>query len=277
MGQKYSKKDGNTLMSLKVQVNADALAAMFKQFSTEVKQDIVNGMGQLASATYAKIKEMAQNEIKDGSMRKTYVDAVKYEELNPGVWVVSLDEDASWIEDGIPKNTDMKPALLKNAKTAANGNRWRAIPFRYDQGPTRNTPATNNLINDIKLNIRQQMVKDSFDKQGKPYNKVPFKGIEYGADGKPKQGKLHTFDFGGPIPGKGNTPALKGLSIYQSVKNGKARRDILTFRTVSSGPGSQGKWIHPGMDGKKFFDKAYEWAMQEWDKTILPEIVKKWE
>ena len=50
----------------------------------------------------------------------------------------------------------------------------------------------------------------------------------------------------------------------------------MTFRTVTDGPGSQGKWIHPGMDGKKFLDKAAEWAEKNFYDQILPEILEKW-
>ena len=54
------------------------------------------------------------------------------------------------------------------------------------------------------------------------------------------------------------------------------KRDILTFRTVSSGPASAGKWHHPGMDGKKYLDWALEQATKEWENEILPKIMDKW-
>jgi hypothetical protein len=210
--------------------------------------------------------EMAQGELK--TSRKLYTDNLGFEEIAPGVWIVSLDEKALWIEEGIEPNTDMKPGLLKDAKTGANGNKYKVVPFKYDKPGSQNTPYTNNVIGVIKQNLK---------KQG-----VPFKKIEYNKDGSPKTGKLHEFNFGNPGgrmggPGKGNTPVMNGLSIYQSVtKSGNVRRDILTFRTVSSGPASAEKFIHPGFQGKKYMDAAADWAMKEWESKILPEVMKKW-
>jgi hypothetical protein len=67
------------------------------------------------------------------------------------------------------------------------------------------------------------------------------------------------------------------VSIYQSVTaTGNVRRDILTFRTVSEGPASQGKWIHPGLPPKHFLDRASEWAIKEWENNILPAVLEKY-
>jgi hypothetical protein len=114
---------------------------------------------------------------------------------------------------------------------------------------------------------------------------VPFKKIEKDANGSPRIGKLHTFDFSKGRSGREGNPDLKGVSIYQTLtKTGNVRRDIMTFRTVSSGPASQGKWIHPGYPhdrtedghGWKFLDRAEKWAWNEWESKILPEILSKY-
>jgi hypothetical protein len=57
---------------------------------------------------------------------------------------------------------------------------------------------------------------------------------------------------------------------------GKVRRDIMTFRTVSSNPALADKWKHPGLAAKKFLDRSAEWAMDTWEKEILPTILDKW-
>lgn len=252
-------------MPLKIQIDAAKIAEQFKEFALEVEQDIRKSMGGLAALTEAKVRMEAAQQLK--TSRGLYLDNLTWEEVSPGIYVVALGEPALWIEEGIEPNTDMKPGLLKDAKTSKRGTRYKVIPFKYSNPPSQNTPYTQGIISEIKQKLRKE--------------KVPFKKIELNADGSPKIGKLHEFNFGNPGgrmggPGKGNTPVMKGLSIYQSMKNGNVRRDILTFRTVSSGPGSQGKWIHPGAKAKKFMDAAADWAMAEWENKILPEIMLKW-
>lgn len=255
-------------MSLKFNIDAAAIAAQFKEFAVEVEQDLKKAVANLAAITHAKVVEEANTELH--TSRQDYMDALGFEEIVDGVWVISVDESAMWIEEGIEANKDMKPDLLaKNAKVSKAGHKYKVIPFDYGKGPTQNSPSTQMVVNAIKSNLK---------KEG-----VPFKKIEKNADGSPKVGKLHEFNFGNPGgrmggPGKGNTPVMNGLSIYQTMtKTGNVRRDILTFRTVSSGPGSQGKWHHPGLEPKKFLDKALEWALQEWEQKILPEALKKWD
>lgn len=254
-------------MSLKFNIDAGKIAAQFKEFALEVEQDLNKAVANLAAITDAKVKEMANQELQ--SSRKPFMDSLGFEEVAPGIWVISVDEQGLWVEEGIEANKDMKPGLLaEDFKTSKQGHRYKAIPFDYGKAPSQLTPSTQQLVSYLKQNLKKE--------------KVPFKKIERNADGSPKVGKLHEFDFGNPGgrmggPGKGNTPVFKNLSIYQSVtKTGNVRRDILTFRTVSSGPGSAGKWHHPGLEAKKFLDRALDWAMREWEEKILPEVMEKW-
>lgn len=255
-------------MSLKLNIDAAKIAAQFKEFAMEIEQDIRKAIGNLAAITHAKVAEEAQQELH--SSRKTFMDALGFEELSPGIWVISIDQKALWIEEGIDPNKDMKPDLLKSGtKTSQSGNKYKVIPFDYGKPPSQLTQGAQAIVSAIKQNLKKE--------------NVPFKKIERNSDGSPRVGKLHSFNFGNPGgrmggPGKGNTPVMNGLSIYQSItKTGNVRRDIMTFRTVSSGPASAEKWFHPGLEAKKYLDKAAEWAMKEWEDKILPEVLKKWE
>lgn len=248
-------------MALKFQLDVEEITSRFSEFAKEVKTDLENAVKNLATLTRAQIHLEAQSELH--TTRKIYLDNLSNPtESTPGVWVITLDEPALFIEEGIEPNKDMKPELLKGAS-------HRVIPFKYDTPPTETAPSTQLLINEIKKKLKNE--------------KIPFKKIEYNKDGSPKTGKIHDLKWGVDLPGgrnrpgKGDTPQLKGLSIYQQVtKTGNVRRDILTFRTVSSGPASQGKWIHPGLTAKKYMDKAFDQAMAEWEAKILPEIIEKW-
>lgn len=244
---------------LKFEIDADAIAAQFKQFAKEVKDNIEKSMENLATLTRANIVEQTDKDL--NTARSVYTDALgDVEEVAPGVWVISLDEKALWIEEGIEPNHDMKPDLLK-------GKKYRVIPFKYNRPPTQNSNLTNALVGQIKQTLK---------KEGLSMHK-----IEYNANGSPRVGKLHEYDINKPIsirPGKGNTEALTRLSVYQTedAKTNKIKRDVLTFRTVSSGPASAGKWIHPGYTGKKYMDKAMEKAAKMWEEQILPEIMERW-
>ena len=261
------------MSGLKIKIDTQGLAQQFKNLALEVEKDLNKGVANLAAITHAKVAEMAGSELK--SSRKTLTDNLGFEEVTPGLWVVSIDEGALWIEEGIEAGKDMKPDLLKGAtQTSKDGNKYRAIPFDHGKAPSQLTGYAQNIVSRIRANLK---------KEG-----VPFKKIEKDAFGKVLTGKLHTFPkpgatdeekkrWSGELPGKGNTPVLKGVSIYQSVtKTGNVRRDILTFRTVSGGPASAGKWLHPGFEPKKFLDRAADWAVQEWEQKILPEILEKY-
>lgn len=255
-------------MSLKFNIDAAAIAKTFKEFALEVEQDIQKAVANLAAITHAKVIQEANEELH--SSRQPFMDSLGFEEVAPGIWVISVDEEGLWVEEGIEPNKDMKPDLLAHgAKTSKDGNRYKAIPFDYGKPPSQLTNNTQQLVTYLKQSLKKE--------------KVPFKKIEFNQDGSPKTGKLHEFDFGNPGgrmggPGKGNTPAFKGLSIYQTItKSGNVRRDILTFRTVSTGPGSADKWFHPGLAPKRFLDRALEWAVKEWEEKVLPEVLSKWD
>jgi hypothetical protein len=266
--------------SLKIQVDAAKIASVFKEFARDVEANIKASMGDLAAITYAKVKEDAATKLKGSPLAKIYMDNLGYQQIAEGIHVVYLNEAALFIENG-GKEWDMKPGLLKNAKVGKNGNRYQIIPFKYDRGPTSNSASTNQLISYVKSELKQQNVKDSFNAKGQQNKTVPFKQIEYDKNGNAKLGKLHEFNFGNlngrlKAPGRGNTAQLAGLHIYQSMKNGNVKRDILTFRTVSSGDASKDKWFYPAKTGIMLMDEAQKWAMQEWENKILPEILRKW-
>jgi hypothetical protein len=248
---------------LKLQLNVADLAKQFKEFAAEVEKELQDGVKTLAAATYSHIVEDVDNSLH--SSKKKYKDALSKgaEEVSPGVWLITLDEKAFWIEEGIQAGKDMKEDLLKNGETYPSGKKYKVIPFEHTKPPQEQHQSAKVLVQQIRGALRR---KD-----------IPYKNIEYNRDGSPKLGKLHQLDLGGPVPGKGNTRALQGLSIYQSMQNGKVRRDIMTFRTVTDGPESSGKWLHPGFEPKKFLDKGHDWAEKTWEQEILPDILRKWQ
>lgn len=244
-----------------INIDVAGIAAQFKELQLEVEQDLQQGVARLAASMHAKILEDSQQELH--SSRRQYSDALnRLEEVAPGIFLISLEESAMWIEEGIKPGYDMKESLLKNPKLYPSGKKYKIVPFEYGKTPS----SMSGFAKSVSSNIQRELKKRS----------VPYKKIEYGANGEAKTGRLHEFNFGGEKPGKGNTPVMKGVNIYQSMQNGSVRRDILTFRTVTDGPESAGKWIHPGFAPKKFFEKAEEWGLKEWEQVMLPDILGKW-
>jgi hypothetical protein len=254
-------------MALVFNIDVASIVSELKEFKEEVSQDLKKSAGNLAVMTHAKVSEMAQEELH--SSREQFLKSLSFEEIAEGIWVVAVDESGLWIEEGM-KNHDMKLDLLKNnTKTSKDGHKYKTIPFDYGKTNTQMTPKTQEFVNYLKQSLKKE--------------KVPYRKIERNPDGSPRIGKLHSFNFGNPRgtmggPGKGNTPVFQGVSIYQSMtKSGSVKRDIMTFRTVTDGPKSDGKWEHPGLEGHKFLDKALEWCTTKFEEEILPEILKKYE
>jgi hypothetical protein len=75
-------------------------------------------------------------------------------------------------------------------------------------------------------------------------------------------------------------PLLKGVSIYQRKvmdKHGKAvtQKFAMTFRIVSSKMKGTGRWVHPGLEPRKFMDETFTWAVKEWETKMQPEILQQ--
>lgn len=249
------------MSNLKFSINAEEMASLFGDLKKEVEAALTDGVQRLASMTHAKTLEHAQSELT--STRKKYTDALSFEEIEKGVWVVSLDESALFIEEGRKSGSMVDDLLRNNAKVSKDGNRYKAIPFEHSKPPSQQTPKAKEITDQIKRELRSVG--------------VPFKKIEYNPDGSPRIGKLHKFDFPSNKPSAmASHPALSGLTIYQhKTSGGNIRRDIMTFRMVSDKSKAEGKWHHPGLEARKFMDKAFASALQEWESEILPEILNR--
>lgn len=255
-------------MSIKINIDVEKLAAEFKELAFEVEQEMMQAVAGLAAMTHARVAEQASTKLK--SSFKTFQDNLGFEEISPGIWVVSIDQGAMWIEEGINSDHDMKPDLLKDAPSGENGARHRVIPFDHALAPTQRNATANRIVEELKAGLK------NINKVRKAQGAAPITAnkIEKNSDGSPRVGKLHEFDLPSDKPTKNaKHPALKGLTIYQSKdESGNVRRDVLTFRTVSdnSAPDS---WHHPGFEAKKFLDEAEVWALNEWENKILPDLL----
>lgn len=230
----------------------------------------------LAMQSHAHLLEQVQDNLH--STREKYVNALTFQQVNKQTWVINLDQEVMWIEEGLSEH-EMIDNLLNSpkAKIGKDGTKYMVIPFQHNKGPSKQTQAGQDLASTIKQELKSRNIS---------YGK-----IERDDKGKAKTGLLHSFDINkdplktheGPGQGhgpvgqvrQGNTkiPLLQGVRIYQKEVKGKVRRDIMTFRVVSSKHRGSGKWVHPGLKPRLFMDETAEWAMKVWDK-LRDEVLK---
>ena len=212
-----------------------------------------------------------------------------YTQVSDSTFVISLNREAWWIEDGIPPGTSMVDWLLRQAgpnskppKTAKDGSQYRVIPFMHNKGPTSQTETQQELT---------RTIRNEMSRRGIPYSRIEMNG-----DGTPKTGRLHSFDImdkpvktkhgvgqgwgeiGKARVGATGIPFLQNVTIYQKqYKNAagetRTQKQIMTFRIVSSKHKDQNRWVHPGFEPKEFLKEGYEWAQGEWERKYLPEIM----
>jgi hypothetical protein len=254
------------MSDFKVNVDIAPLTQFLENFTKEVTTNLKKSVRALANDAHNHIKEEAQNKLH--SFRDKYLESLSApEQVSEYIWVITLNEKAEWIEEGRPEPFDMKPGLLKDGKTSKDGHKYRVVPMNQAKSPTQmsanNSGYEQNMVNKVKAELK---------KQG-----IPYKKLELDKNGSPRIGKLHSLDIDSYIPGKGNTPQLHGINIYQTKqKNGSVKRSITTFRTVTDKDNQKDKWIHPAVDAKNFFEQARIWAEKEFETKILPAIVEKY-
>lgn len=260
----------------------DGIIQLAQEFRPAVDKAMKEAVRDLATQTHAHILEQVQAKLH--STRQKYIDALGFTQVDPDTWVVTLGKEAMWIEEGIQPNTDMLDWLLKSkkAKTAKDGSRYLVVPFEHKKGQTQQTPAQKSLTDTIKAEMKKRQ--------------IPYGGIEKDASGKPKTGLLHSFDImkqpvkiaegagqgKGPIgsvkQGPTGIPFLQGVRVYQTKVKGaggqeSVKKSIMTFRVASSKHKGTGRWVHPGLVAKKFFDEAAEWALKEFEQKIRDQIL----
>ena len=249
---------------LKFQIDASSIASQLDGIKEEIEKELMNGVKELSVRTYSHIEEEAAKQLK--TTRQNYQENLKYEKIAPGIYVITLLDAAMWIEEGFKEGFDMKPGLLKqNTKTSKDGYQYRVIPFNHGTDKQNTTPYNQTVIDRIKDELKARKIK--------------IKKVDTNPDGSPKIGRMHSFSLDSEKPtAKASTNVLTNVSVYQKLneKTQKVERGIFTFRTVSNNPDYAEKWLRKEKTGVKLLDEAETWASQEWENSILPEILKKW-
>jgi len=251
------------MADLKFDIDIDAISEQFEEIKKKVKQEVLDGVGTLATMTHAKVLELSRDELK--SLSSEYSENVVFDNPQEGIWVVTLKSPAMWIEDG-RKSGFMEELLSgKSSKVSKDGKRYAVIPFKHNKNPDQQSEKSKQLTQQIKGALKQHGIN-----WGK---------IEYGADGSPRIGRLHSFNLDSArLKSQHKGPVTHGISVYQTKQSdGSVKRDVMTFRIIHEDHKSEGLWMHPGKTGAKLLDKAFEWALDTWEKDILPNILKDYQ
>lgn len=254
-----------TVSNLKFEIDIDTLSKQMEGLKKDIQSDLSKGVQNLANMTHAKVLELAGEEL--SSLQQKYKENVEFSNPAENFWIVTLREPALWIEEG-RKSGFMEELLRgKSAKTGKNG-RYAIIPFQHNVNPSTQSPKAYDLAQEIKYELK---------KKG-----ISWKKIEYNSDGSPRLGLLHRFDLETARPVQAQkdihkNPLTKGVAVYQRKdEGGKVRRDVMTFRVITEAHKNEGLWVHPGREGNKLMNKAFEWAVSTWEKDILPAIFERY-
>jgi hypothetical protein len=267
---------------LYLQLDMSAVSRLAENLRDKAEPLMQKYAADLASQTHAHIIDLATNGLH--ARRDRYLQALHFEQVNEVTWMIQLDAEAVWIEDGLPENFEMLDKLLNSpkAKTSADGTKYIAIPLKNGQGDVSHTAGGKEMKDAIQKEMRRM--------------KIPFAKIERDfATGEPKLGKLHDITMKTPIkthegPGQGHGPVgqerqgrtgipfLQGLRVYQKMGKDKIGRPqvqkaIMTFRMATSKQDKSEYWVHPGLPPKHFFEKGFDWALREWEKVIGPKVL----
>lgn len=271
------------MSNLRFYVDTDRLADSFGSLKEEVKGDLTKSVENLANMTHAKTLELAGETLT--SLQTKYKENVEFSNPAPNFWIVTLKEPAMWIEEG--RKAGFMEELLngKSSRTGKNG-KYAIIPFEHNKKPSEQSPKAYDLAKEIQYALK---------KKG-----VSWKKIEKDEDGSPRLGRLHAFNLqtARPLAQKDShkSSLTAGVAVYQNVYDqqgvrvenkdrarhllakgtGTVKKDVMTFRVISEKSRNEGAWVHPGRPGSKIMDKAFEWAMQTWEREILPAVFEKY-
>ena len=269
------------MADLKVTLDISSLTQYLDNFAKEVVKDVQKGIKGLSESTHTHILEEAKKKLPEWDRKKYEENLGQIEQINDFLWEITLDKNAANIEEG-REAWDMKgppggllhtegpksKGKIKEVQNGPNkGKKYRVIPF--EQGKTSESLNPNRLVEqEGRLSAIKSFLKSK---------NVPLRKIEIDSKtGSPRIGKLHSFDIPSEDYGKGTTPRLFGLTIYQTPhpKTGKIQRTMTTFRTAMEG---DGKWMREPIEGTKIFEEAKSWAENQWQENWLPKILQKYE
>lgn len=278
-------------MGFHIHVDITEAANKLGQSAELIKDQITNAVGILSAGAQSFIVQTANREL-EGYQRTAYLgkdnENIKRLDLGNGMWVVEVDEKARWIEEG--RERMFMDWLLKNAKTAKDGSKYKVIPMPQAKGAGSDgwnahkpalREATEKVLKDNKISLKR-LQRDS---AGKPLvglmRHIPTGRLEaqkevatYGTPerndwfSKPRT-KEDSWNTG--LPEHNGIFYLQGLMVVQfpdkTAKHG-VNRQAITYRVISSKHQQEGRWFYPKVEPLNAVTRAAEWAQKEMDEWM---------
>lgn len=249
-----------------VTIKADELELELNRIAGDAEEAFNAALGDLASATYARIVASAQEKLH--STGKEYLQGLSFDKISDNHYVISLE--GRWqekLEAGFP-GYSMKDTLLKSDKiletggragqpwvqTSKKGHKYAHVPM--EKKPFSKAPGATDLgalIQGLKAP----------NAKGRMQN---FTSVFKDKSGSPMQGKVAVAQNTG-------VKDLEGLVKYQKTytkDNGKQTTQSLyvLYRTISENPEANSDWNHPGWSGLKAFPEAEEYLERELENLL---------
>lgn len=224
-------------------------------------------VGNLAIAAQNYWVQTAQRKLH--TSRETYINGLRQAESFKSYSTNSGDVFEIQLVGKMPNNfefgmesfdmKEVRPGWLggSKAKTAKDGGKYMAIPFRHSIGDTRFDYTGKAKEANLKMHLRNAVRNYGMSKMVR----LPSGKVKEGAVKRiPNNAAVHNY--------------LRGLTKYQKAEKGKTRgglprgsSQLMTFRTIST-KSDPGAWIHPGLDGANILPMVESWVDQQMDKII---------
>lgn len=271
-------------MRFKLESDLTDLAAKLKSDIDKLKAKADQEAKRIAVTTHAFIIAKAKSEL-NSFQQQAYLgkneENLRYSKLGEGIYLIELDSEANFIEDGSPKRF-MKWLLDNNpkAKTAKDGSRYAHIPFSHSKSSsTKNVNDSKSAFYDI---ISKRLKEENID-----LNK-----IEKNSDGTPKLGIVHKINTNSIIASEKNRlnfsnprsqemAAKIGLKPHSGIhklenlfitqrkgKSGEIVKEAVTIRTISSKHEAEGRWYYPQIKPFKGMQTGYEFAKSQMEEAV---------
>jgi len=226
-----------------------------KDLTDSVIREFAEIAPRLSKSIYRKAKDMAASRLH--STRDQYIAALHEESPEEGIYIVYLDPEADYIEDGYPP-FPMLPKLFSGpkAKTAKDGHKYVIIPMRQRTAP---------------INPSNKQQADLSDRLRSEIKMRQWKTSKAGTN---KAGKYATTER--MVSGKSTHPYLKGLTRVREYESKEAKEkgappmssSYFTFRVASQKQDPSKMWRHPGFAGARIWPELEKWAEFELEQII---------
>lgn len=234
------------------------LGVEITQLTKQIEERAKQSMGLLSQQIHGMIVQKAQEKLK--STRSTYIENLGITSEGDNLWIVYLKKGAEHIENGMPQGERIDMILDggKPAKVSASGSRYKTIPFKHNKPASQTSRAQMHIQNVVKRELKARGLDKTIMLDGKP---VIGKAASVNLTGK----DMPTSRF--------NKPLLQGLTIYQrehKTQTGKTqiKRDVMTFRTISSAQKGSGLWFWNEQKGAHIFEDVEKEVDKIWGEML---------